>query len=216
MDGLVKIVPGEVTIVDDGSREHATGKVLSDWLHAEHSYVPKVVTNGRSHGPGFARNAGVKASSGNVIAFTDDDCIVEPNWLAGLVPRLVPDRHIVGVGGRVLPTVNSTISKYYSFHKILEPPPSLLYLVSANCCYQREALEEVGGFDEDIQNAGGEDVGLSFKLARAGGGFAYAPDAVVYHDYRNNVLDFVRTFRNYGRGSRIVTEKHYGRSRSAG
>ena len=216
LDGLAKITPAEVIVVDDGSREHATGEVLQDWLHSKHMYVPKVVTNGRSHGPGFARNAGVKASSGSIIAFTDDDCVVEPNWLAGLVPRLVPDGHIVGVGGRVLPLVNSTISRYYSFHKILEPPPSLLYLVSANCCYQRGALETVGGFDEDIQKAGGEDIGLSFKLARAGGRFAYAPDAVVYHDYRNNVLDFMRTFRNYGRGSRTVTEKYYGRSRNAG
>jgi len=121
---------------------------------------------------------------------------------------------ILGVGGRVLPRESDLLSRYYTFHRILEPPKSLLYLVSANCCYDRHAILSVGGFDEEVRRPGGEDVGISFKLSKAGYRFAFAEDAIVYHDYRNNLLDFVRTFRNYGIGCRQVTDKHFGKERA--
>ncbi|MBX8632580.1 MAG: glycosyltransferase [Thermoplasmata archaeon YP2-bin.285] len=211
LDKLSGVVPSEVIVVDDGSQGHATRTTIHSWLQHDHPYNPVVIVHNRSHGPGHARNAGVKAASGQVIAFTDDDCMVDHHWLAGLTARLLPEKRIAGVGGHIMPMRSGIISRYYTFHRILEPPPSLLYLVSANCCYHRNALLEVGGFEVDIAEAGGEDVGLSFKLAKAGWKFTYAPEAVVYHEYRNNPLDFMRTFRNYGCGSRRVTERHFGK-----
>src|SRR3990172_8237485 len=73
------------------------------------------------------------------------------------------------------------------------PPPPRLYLVGANCCYRGDAVLDGGGFDEDIPRPGGEDIGLSVKLSRAGWEFGVVGGAIVYHDYRIDILDFLRT-----------------------
>ena len=122
-------------------------------------------------------------------------------------PVCIHDK-IIGVGGKVLPIRDDMISRYYSYYKILEPPSSLDYLVSANCCYFRDEVLDVGGFEEDIRKPGGEDVGLSFKLARKGWRFDKAEDAIIFHDYRSSVRDLGRTFWNYGQGCRRVTARY--------
>ncbi len=208
LDALVGRQPDEVIVVDGFSADD-TGKVLEAWLAERHAFVPKVLRQNPPRGPGQARNQGAAAAEGDIVAFTDDDCRVHPRWLERLIPLIERGGRIVGAGGRVLPLRQDLVSRYYTFHRILDPPPSLLYLVSANCCYLRRPLLEVGGFDEDILRPGGEDIGVSFKLSRAGWKFALAEDAIVFHDYRGNILDFARTFRNYGRGCREVTEKHF-------
>jgi len=208
LDALHGLIPLEVVVVD-GSQSQATKPVLDAWLDVHHPFTPKVVLQRPARGPGQARNLGTLVATSEVVAFTDDDCQVDPRWLANLLSRL-RGGSIAGVGGKVLPVRRDVVSRYYTFHRILEPPPSRLYLVSANCCYLRRALLDVGGFDEEIRKPGGEDVGLSFKLTRVGWKFEYAPHAIVYHDYRSNPLDFLHTFRNYGRGCRQVTEKHFG------
>lgn len=113
----------------------------------------------------------------------------------------------------MLPIGNDIYSKYYTFHRILEPPQSKKYLVSANCIYWRDPVMKVGGFDEDISKPGGEDVGLSFKLYNLGYRFGFEEKAVVYHDYRASLKNFAKTFYNYGSGCRLVTEKYFGGGR---
>lgn len=161
-------------------------------------------------GPAKARNLGLAEASGDVVAFTDDDCVVDERWLINLVAPLDIERGVIGVGGSVSPLNNDLVSRYYTFHHILEPPPSLLYLVTANCCYLRAPILEVGGFETDLSFPGGEDVALSFKLYKQGYRFAMAEDAVVYHDYRRDLRNFYRTFQNYGLGCRYVTDKYFG------
>jgi len=180
-------------------------------LDRSHGFGARVVRQQSAAGPAQARNLGIAEAEGDVIALTDDDCQVHPQWLENLSRKMYADSRTLGVGGRVLPFETDLLSRYYTFHRILEPPKSLLYLVSANCCYDRRAMLAVGGFDEEVRRPGGEDVGISFKLCKAGCRFAFAEDAIVYHEYRNNLLDFLRTFRNYGIGCRQVTEKHFGR-----
>jgi GT2 family glycosyltransferase len=163
----------------------------------------------KNGGPAKARNQGIQEAEGNIIAFTDDDCVVHRDWIVNLLSSLDSDDNIVGVGGRVLALDDSLISLYNTVHRILEPPRSRKYLVSANCCYLREPVVQVEGFDMDIAKPGGEDIGLSFKLYKRGHRFAFARKAIVYHDYRNDIVDFVRTFTNYGEGCRYVTEKYF-------
>ena len=150
---------------------------------------------------------GLEAASGDIVAFTDDDCIADADWLRFLVPRIDPSRKVVGAGGRVLPTERDWISRYYAYYRILEPPPILLYLVTANCAYWRAEAKRIGGFDEAIPTAGGEDVALSMRLRLAGWRFDYVPEALIRHEFRNSVLDFMRTFRSYGRGCRQATDR---------
>lgn len=213
LDSLVGLRPVEVIVVD-GSTANGTRIVLNDWADRSHGFDARVVRQQSPSGPAQARNLGIVKAGGDVIAFTDDDCQVHSHWLWNLSRKMYADAQTLGVGGRVLPRESDLLSRYYTFHRILEPPKSLLYLVSANCCYDRRAILSVGGFDEEVRWPGGEDVGVSFKLSKVGCRFAFAEGAIVYHDYRNNLLDFLKTFRNYGIGCRQVTEKHFGKRRA--
>ena len=212
LDSLDKLVcpwKTEVLIVDDDSTD-ATPGVVEAWCGTTHDFQPRLVRMEKNGGPAKARNLGIGEANGNVLVFTDDDCVVHRKWLVSLVSRLDSDTEVVGVGGRVLPLNRDVFSRFYTFHRILDPPKSLKYLVSANCCYRREPVVEVGGFDTDIRKPGGEDIGLSFKLDKQGHSFAFAKDAIVFHDYRGDLTNFARTFRNYGEGCRQMTEKYFG------
>jgi GT2 family glycosyltransferase len=192
----------EVIVVDDGSSD-GTSRVPSRVGHPKLIYVHQ-----SNRGPAAARNFGVRTATGDILAFLDDDCVPQPEWMGALVGRLCHEPPSVGgVGGRVLPLSTGLISRYSTFHRILEPPDSCAYLVTANCAYRREAFESVGGFDESIRLPGGEDPDLALRVADRGYRFVYEPRAIVRHDYRESILDFARTFYRYGRGcSRVVAQ----------
>jgi glycosyltransferase involved in cell wall biosynthesis len=198
--------PLEVIVVDDASSDD-TPAVLLQWVAATHAFVAISIRFPANRGPAASRNAGWREATGEIVAFTDDDCIVDYGWIGALQAGLVADMNLGGVGGRVRPLRRDLISRYYTHYKILEPPPSRLYVVTANAAFRRHALDEIGGFSEDLRTPGGEDVEVSLKVRRAGWQLGYIENAVVVHDYRRGLLDFVRTFRAYGRGCRRVTER---------
>jgi GT2 family glycosyltransferase len=111
---------------------------------------------------------------------------------------------VAGVGGRVLPMRKGLISRYYDFFRILEPPPSCSYLVTANCAYRKSVLTRVGGFNESITTPGGEDPELSIRIRKLGFRFAFEPSAVIRHNFRESWVDFAMTFYRYGRGCSSV------------
>ncbi len=185
----------EIVVVDDGSTDR-TAEISRRFPHDGLRYARK--ENG---GPASARNLGASIASGDILLFTDDDCVPAPDWAQALTDRLTREPAVVGgVGGRVLPLGSGTISRYFTFHRILEPPDSCSYLVTANCAYRRSAFEAAGGFDESIQTPGGEDPDLAFRIRSRGYRLAFESSAVVHHDYRENPLDFARTFYRYGKG----------------
>lgn len=208
-DSLEGLLPLEVIVVDDCSPDE-TGEVVKDWIEHEHEFSAEYIMLKENSGPGRARNVGTGHASGDIVAFTDSDCVAHKNWLRELVKEVNPSMGVIGVGGKVKPLNGGVLSRYSTFHRILAPPKSLIYLVTANCCYIREKILEVDGFDEEIPKPGGEDVALSIKLMKKGWKFHYSPMAVVYHEYRTGLGDFVRTFENYGEGCSYVTGKYLG------
>ena len=192
----------EVVLVDDATPIPLAGVVaeFEDRLDIRYLRLPD------NAGPSAARNAGVAAARHDVIVFTDNDCEVHPMWVVEL-SRYLRDAtgNVAGVGGRVLAAGDDIYSRYFTYHKILDPflcDGRYLYLVTANAAFRRSALEKVGGFDESITTPGGEDPGLCFKLLDAGFQLHYRPEAVVWHHYRMGLLDAARTFFRYGRGCR--------------
>ena len=197
LERCLRALPADVEaiVVDDGSADGTStvpGRVGHPLLH----YVRK-----ENSGPASARNLGARVARGDILAFTDDDCVPALGWAQALAERLAREPNSVGgVGGRVLPLGSGLVSRYSTFHRILEPPASCSYLVTANCAYRREAFEAAGGFDEAIRKPGGEDPDLAFRVRAKGYRLVHEPSAVVHHDYRENPLDFARTFYRYGKG----------------
>lgn len=193
----------EIIVVDDGSRD-ATPEAVHEF---ERAGVVRGLRREVGGGPARARNLGWRAGTGSLVAFTDDDCEVDPGWLCALTTRVAGTSELVAaVGGRVLPARADRVSAYMTLHRILEPPPSLRYVVTANSIFRRSALERVGGFNEAIEAPGGEDPGLCLQLGRIGYTFEFEPAAMVTHHYRSGFGEFLRTFYRYGKGCRIVMD----------
>src|SRR5690606_14175536 len=139
---------------------------------------------------------------GRLVAYTDSDCVVQPGWLKALTAAMDTGRHFAGAGGRVFALDNrSAVAWHYEFHRVLEPPSTLQYLVTCNCVFLREALAAIGGFPEAVRTPGGEDVAAGILLYKKGWRFTFAPEAVVLHDFRSEISNFRKTWYNYGYGT---------------
>lgn len=137
-------------------------------------YVPVL----GAHGPAAARNAGWRAARGEIIAFTDDDCVPSMGWLREGLAVCAPE--VVGVSGRLIVPITARPTDYARNAALLQ----FADFVTANCFYRRSAIEAVGGFDERFECAWREDSDLHFALMRRGGQFAHAERATVIHPIR--------------------------------
>lgn len=131
-----------------------------------------------SHGPAAARNLGWRAASGEIIAFTDDDCLPTPGWLKAGVNSF--REGVVGVSGRVIVPLSGIPTDYELNAERLAHSK----FVTANCFYRRNALAAVGGFDERFATAWREDSDLMFTLLENNAKLLCVPEAVVVHPIR--------------------------------
>lgn len=168
----------EIIVVDDAVCLQ-TERVVKAW--DDRYPVVRYLAAPATRGPAAARNRGWQAALGEIIAFTDDDCLPTRGWLRAGVAAFVNGQ--VGVMGRIVVPLPPHPTDYERDQSHLERSE----FVTANCFYQRQALVEVGGFDERFTEAWREDSDLHFRLqdrydsARY---FASAPAAVVHHPPR--------------------------------
>lgn len=160
----------EVIIADNGgSRE--TEQLVREW-------GVRYVAAGEAPGPAHARNAGWRAARGEVIAFTDDDCVPDPGWLKSGLAHF--DQGVGAIWGRVIVPLPQPATDYECNEAQLETAE----FATANCFCRRDVLAAVGGFDERFTAAWREDADLFFTLLDAGYKVRPAPDAVVVHPVR--------------------------------
>lgn len=162
-------------------------------------------------GPASARNVGWQSASGRWILFTDSDCRPTSNWLEGYIEA---SNGSIGYVGTVLSYGQDFVSRYYESQSILMPSInnqagviSPDYLITANALVWKKALEKIGGFNEAIKIAAGEDVDLGFRL-REIGDLSFAVNSVVFHDFDDGLVGFMRRFRRYGKGNRQLAEMY--------
>jgi len=196
----------EVVVVDDGSDSDQVTTVqglLSDkpgfrLLRKENA------------GPAAARNAGVGSSGAPLVAFLDDDCAPAPDWLLRLVTALDEAGEGTGaVGGRVLPAPPTNwVSRFCAATEYSSGiQPVFENAATANACYKRAVLDELGGFDESFRFPGGDDPDLSLRARAAGYELVFVPDAVVYHAELESYRDFVAHMYRRGLGEARLGRK---------
>lgn len=160
-----------------------------------------------NRGFAYSRNVALKHASHPVVAFTDDDCLVHPQWLRELVSAFRPG--VVGVAGAVLLTEPTLIG--YCESILGFPGGGIKYLVNSdgklqptkylstcNCAYLKEKIEEVGGFKDQLPTRGtdyllAKDVSKRYTCL-------YNPRAIVYHQARGSFRGIFRWFVRRGRG----------------
>jgi GT2 family glycosyltransferase len=172
----------EVIFVDDGSRD-STAQVLAG-LRSRSRLDIRVLGDGRNRRQAAARNIGWRAAGAPIVAFTDDDCVPTPDWLAeGMRAMAHGDRVVVG---RTLPDpAQASISGPFS--RTISVLDEALF-ETCNVFYRREDLEGAGGFDEGFTSHGGEDTDLGWRIRKSGVEAVFEPGALVHHDVKPSDL----------------------------
>jgi GT2 family glycosyltransferase len=192
----------ELVVVDNGSTD-GTRVALR-------GYGSRVlVLEERNRGAAAARNAALAHVESEVVAFTDADCVVDPDWLSHLIAGLAdPD---VGVmGGTILARrpaneverFGETIHDHRSAIEVFRPP----YAITMNWASPRKVLLEVGGFDERFLRC--QDVDLSYRVIQAGYALSFTPEAVVYHRNQDRLSGLFREGFIHGYHSVAALKRH--------
>lgn len=153
-------------------------------------------------GPAAARNQGWKAAQGRIIAFTDDDCLPEPDWLEKGTAKILEGA--AGASGKVIVPLPDQPTDSERNMSGLESSE----FVTANCFYRRDVLEETGGFDERFQIAWREDSDLYFTVLERGYRLVPAPDSVVVHPSRKAPWGFSLKEQRKNYYSALLYKKH--------
>ncbi|MFL6629639.1 MAG: glycosyltransferase family 2 protein [Vitreoscilla sp.] len=173
----------EIIVVDDGSDDD-TRAACADVARRSCDRAGPVLRYLRpqgSRGPAAARNRGWRAAQGRVVAFTDDDTLPDPDWLRQGETALAA-RGVLAAWGRVHVPMPAALTDNARNTAGLENA----VFVTANAFVRRDALRDVGGFDERYRRAWREDTDLYFALVRRFGAAAVvaAPAALVLHPVR--------------------------------
>jgi GT2 family glycosyltransferase len=193
----------EVIVVDDGSTDD-TPAILARYPHV------RAIKQG-NFGLSSARNAGLRAATGAVVAYTDSDCFVEPDWLTHLVDRLV--RSDAGaVGGPNLTPEDGWLAACVAAAPgqpthVLESDQVAEHVPGCNMAFRREAIEAINGFDPRYRRAG-DDVDVCWRLQQAGHWIAFAPGACVWHHRRQTPRAYLRQQAGYGEAEALLQFKH--------
>ncbi len=182
----------EIIIVDDGSSDST--------FDIAQKYPCKVLRTA-GLGPAYARNLGWKNSKGDIICFTDSDCIPDKYWLEKLLANY-KSADIAGVGGTYNIANKESLLVNLIHEEIIQRhftmPLYVDYLGSFNVSYRKNVLEEVGGFNESYKTASGEDNDLSYRIRKKGYKLVFAKEAIVAHHHPENLWKYLRVQFRHG------------------
>ena len=194
----------ELIVVDDCSQDRTAD------IARQHGAT--VITLAKNAGPGVARNAGAAAATGEILAFTDSDCVPPADWLERITAPLAAAGVVAATGGYAGPVHETFLTRLQD--QILRIrqrglPAEIESTITSNFACKRRAFLAVGGFplyarkrDPAKPIWGNEDEELGFLLTRDGARIRWIADAGVYHAYRGSLLGFLRQQRFYA--ERIV------------
>ncbi len=208
----------EIVFVDDGSKDH-TQEVVAAWekargqRRADGARLPDFRNIRQDNmGLSYARNAGAAASTGEIIAYTDSDCMADPDWLYYLVGTLTSGDY-AGVGG---PNISPPAQDWIQACVAAAPggPSHVLltdvvaeHIPGCNMAFHRWAFDSVGGFDADYRKAG-DDVDFCWRLQQSGQVIAFSPAAIVWHYRRFTLGAFRKQQEGYGEAESMLRFKH--------
>jgi glycosyltransferase involved in cell wall biosynthesis len=192
----------EVIVVDDGG--NADLRVIIEPLRALINI--RLLKQGNS-GPAAARNYGAANATGQFIAFTDDDCTPDGDWLTAFMHRLQQDPsrlyggHTVNaLDGNVYSAASQALIDYLYDYFNADPEQGNFF-TSNNMALSRSMFEMTGGFDTDFSQAGGEDRELCDRWLQLGYSMSFVPEARVRHAHEMDLRSFWKQHFSYGAGA---------------
>jgi glycosyltransferase involved in cell wall biosynthesis len=201
----------EILVVDNAPSDERTRELAG--ANPQVRYVREV-----RPGLNFARNRALKEARGEILAFLDDDVIVDQHWSAGLVSAWSENRDAAAFTGQVLPMELDTEAQVvferrggfrHKFDRIrfgpvmsgneLYPGGAGIFGAGANMAFRVDMLREVGGFDEALDTGaaipGGGDLDIFYRVIRAGYTLVYEPRFLVFHQHRRDMRALRHQYR---------------------
>lgn len=192
----------EVIVVDDGSIPP-----LDDVVNPYSDRFNLLLLTQPNAGPATARNTGANKAQGQYLAFLDDDCTPDSNWLKSLAAHFHKDSACL-VGGRTINALSNNlyssasqalVDYLYAYYNI--NPDRSQFFTSNNMALSANIFRIIGQFDTCFPLAAGEDRELCLRWLSQGYRMAYVPNALVYHHHDLTLGSFWRQQYKYGQGA---------------
>jgi GT2 family glycosyltransferase len=216
----------EVLVVDNDPPDDATERLVASLPGVRYVREPLP-------GLDFARNLALAEANGELVAFLDDDVIVDGGWLAGLEEAIAENPDAAAVTGLVLPAELATRAQVLferrggfgrGFQKLryagqtlpgnpLYPTGAGIFGAGCNMVLRREVVQALGGFDEALDTGpplpGGGDLDIFYRVVRAGHPLVYEPRMLVFHRHRREFEALRRQYWSWGEGFMAFVAKTY-------
>ncbi len=186
----------EIIVVDDGSAD-STPEIACRF---NVRYISQ-----KNSGPASARNAGVSVAVGDIILFTDSDCVPNQNWLEKMV-KPFSDPNVAGVKGCYRTRQTELIARFAQMefedrYDLLSKSRYIDMVDTYSAAFRKEVFLEMRGFDTGFPKANNEDTELSYRLAAHGYRMVFSPDAVVFHTHPATLSRYlkIKFWRGYWR-----------------
>ncbi|HKP24494.1 MAG TPA: glycosyltransferase [Dongiaceae bacterium] len=222
LNSLMSVIGGsrfratEVLVIDNASIDSATRDAVAGFVGVRYVFEPRA-------GLDFARNAALRHATGDLLAFLDDDVVVDRDWLEGLFGAWQGCPEAGGFTGLVLPYRLDTEAQVQFelrggfgrgfepkvFHSAsadnpLHPVGSGVIGAGCNMAFDRTLLLSLGGFDEALDTGaplpGGGDLDIFYRVLRSGRAMVYEPRYAVYHEHRETLPQLQRQYWTWGLG----------------
>ncbi len=215
----------EIVVIDNAPSDDRTQTLVSTLSTVRYVQEPKPGLN-------FARNRALKEASTELLAFLDDDVVVDRQWLKGLMTAWAENPDAAACTGLVLPYELKTEAQILferrggfgrGFEKIrygqvlpnnpLYPCGAGIFGAGCNMTFRRDVLLKLGGFDDALDTGaplpGGGDLDMFYRVIRSGNAFVYEPQYLVYHQHRQEYEKLRRQYWTWGLGFMAFVTKSY-------
>ena len=206
--------PYEVIVVDDGSTDKSP--------QIAKKYGVKILYTNGTKGPNYARNLGVKHAQGEIIVFTDADCVPKDDWIENIVKEFNSNNEIVAVSGSTYAYNKDNFWSRFLENSILTPTPKYFkkiilsedfkpptIVATCNFAVRREVFQKIGLFDPSFKYYGSDDMDFVYRiLKKRAGKIICSPEPIVFHVHRTSPIKILRRYFQYGMGFSLFKKKH--------
>jgi GT2 family glycosyltransferase len=193
----------EIIVIDDGSTDSTAAIAAASSGVRLFRYA-----NG---GLGRARNRGLQAATGEIVAYIDDDAYPDPHWLTYLAAAFRSTTHAAIGGPNIPPSGDGPVSDCVAnapggpIH-VLVSDEEAEHVPGCNMAFRKSCLEAIGGFDPQFRTAG-DDVDICWHLQKKGFSIGFHPAAVVWHHRRGSIRAYWKQQKGYGKAEALLERK---------